>query len=250
MTVRMSGLLAAASLFALAAPGWADSTPECNATPGYDGAIGTDDDGLECGVGANGSGSASTAIGANAAATHAGSTAVGAGAQTTAANQLVLGSKTTAVVVAGIDASTAAQQGPVDVVTVDAHGTLGRQHVATTASVDSVRTSLDHISAVTDSQFSDLSNRLGIVETRLDHFDVRMTGIEGGVAAAMAMGQAKLVPDANVSMTVAAATYGGQQGYAGSISGRVGEKVYVSGSVSGNTGDKRVGGAVSATFGF
>jgi hypothetical protein len=51
-------------------------------------------------------------------------------------------------------------------------------------------------------------------------------------------------------MTVAAATYGGQQGYAGSISGRVAEKVYISGSVSGNTGDKRVGGAVSATFGF
>ena len=62
--------------------------------------------------------------------------------------------------------------------------------------------------------------------------------------------QAKLVPDANISMTVAAATYGGEQGYAGSISGRLADKVYISGSMSGNTGDKRVGGAVSATFGF
>lgn len=192
----------------------------------------------------------STAIGANASATHAGSTAVGAGAQTTAENQLVLGNKSTAVVVAGIDASTAAQQGPVDVVTVDANGTLGRQKVATAQSVQDVRASLSYIAAVTDTQFADLSGRVGVIETRLNNFDIRMEGVEGGVAAAMAMGQAKLVPDANVSMTVAAATYGGQQGYAGSISGRVTDKVYISGSVSGNTGDKRVGGAVSATFGF
>jgi hypothetical protein len=192
----------------------------------------------------------STAIGANASAAHAGSTAIGAGAQTTADNQLVLGNTGTAVVIAGIDASTAAQVGPVDAVTVDASGTLGRQQVATAASVQDVRTSLSYIAAVTDSQFTSLAGRVGVIETRLENFDIRLNGVEGGVAAAMAMGQAKLVPDANVSMTVAAATYGGQQGYAGSISGRVAEKVYISGSVSGNTGDKRVGGAVSATFGF
>lgn len=106
------------------------------------------------------------------------------------------------------------------------------------------------LSAVTESQFADISARVSALETRVSGFDLRLTGVEGGVAAAMAMGQAKLVPDANVSMTFAAATYGGQQGYAGSISGRVMDKFYVSGSVSGNTGDKRVGGAVSATVGF
>lgn len=99
----------------------------------------------------------STAIGASASSTHANSTAVGAGAQTTAENQLVLGSSTTAVKVAGIDASTAAQQGPVDVVTVDASGTLGRQKAATAQSVQEVRVAMDMIAAVTDSQFDALS---------------------------------------------------------------------------------------------
>lgn len=113
-----------------------------------------------------------------------------------------------------------------------------------------VRSSLEYISAVTDAQFSDLSGRVQTLDSRLGGFDLRLTGVEGGVAAAVAMGQAKLVPAANISMTIAAATYGGQQGYAGSISGRFADKVYVSGSVSGNSGDKRVGGAVSATFGF
>jgi hypothetical protein len=106
------------------------------------------------------------------------------------------------------------------------------------------------LSAVTDGQFADLSGRVSVLESRINGFDLRLQGVEGGVAAAMAMGQAKLVPDANISMTVAAATYGGQQGYAGSFSGRISDKMYISGSVSGNTGDKRVGGAVSATVGF
>nr|WP_237489091.1 YadA-like family protein [Tsuneonella aeria] len=189
----------------------------------------------------------SVAIGLDAQSTHQNSTAIGSGAQTSADNQIVLGNTQTVVKVAGIDASTAAQVGPVDVVTVDASGTLGRQRVAT---AQEMRTAVEYISAVTDSQFSDLSGRVAAIDTRLNGFDQRLNGIEGGVAAAMAMGQAKLVPDANISMTVAAATYGGEQGYAGSISGRLADKVYISGSMSGNTGDKRVGGAVSATFGF
>jgi hypothetical protein len=75
-------------------------------------------------------------------------------------------------------------------------------------------------------------------------------GLEGGIAAAMALGGTTIVPDKTISFTVAAATYGGEQGFAGSFTGRVSDSVYLSAGVSGNTGDDRFGGRVAATFGF
>lgn len=77
-----------------------------------------------------------TAIGAGATANFANSTAIGTGAVTTRADQIVLGRKAatangvttpgTSVTIADIAASTAAQSGPTDVMTVDAFGTIGR----------------------------------------------------------------------------------------------------------------------------
>lgn len=72
----------------------------------------------------------------------------------------------------------------------------------------------------------------------------------GGIAAAMALGGTTIVPGKSISMTVAAATYGGEQAFAGSVTGRVADSLYVSAGVSGNTGDNRFGGRVAATFGF
>jgi autotransporter adhesin len=77
-----------------------------------------------------------TAIGAGATANFANSTAIGTGAAATRADQIVLGRKAvtangvttpgTSVTIADIAASTAAQSGPTDVMTVDAFGTIGR----------------------------------------------------------------------------------------------------------------------------
>ena len=49
----------------------------------------------------------------------------------------------------------------------------------------------------------------------------------GGIAAAMAMGGAVIVPDSNVSMSFNLATYRGEQGFSGSIIGRVAPKMYI-----------------------
>ena len=106
------------------------------------------------------------------------------------------------------------------------------------------------ISAVTDAQFNALSGRVSTLETRMDRFDLRLEGMEGGIAAAMALGSAMVVPDSNISVSLNAATYGGEQGFAGTLIGRLGERVYLSAGVAGNTGDDRVGAQVGVAFGF
>lgn len=188
-----------------------------------------------------------TAIGSQASANHANSTAVGTGATTTAANQVVLGNSQTAVVVAGIDASTDAQEGPVDVVTVDAAGTLGRQRVATMQSVQAVNAQMEYIAAVTDTQFSALSNQVSDLSFKLDDLS-RSTS--GGIAAAMALGGTIIVPDSKVSVSVNASTYRGEQGYSGVVAARLAEKVYLTGGVAGSTARKSTGGRVGMAVGF
>ena len=124
------------------------------------------------------------------------------------------------------------------------------------------------VAAVTDAQFNALDSRVGTLEGQVGGLSNRVGTLEGqvtlnnfrmdeldralsgGIAAAMALGQARIVPDSNLSVTVAGATYNGQQGFAGSLTGRVSEKVYISAGVSGNTGDDSFGGTVSASFGF
>lgn len=66
----------------------------------------------------------------------------------------------------------------------------------------------------------------------------------------MAMGSAPIVPCKNLSMTVAASIYRGEQAFAGSLTGRVSDSFYISASVSGNTGDDSVGARVAGTIGF
>ena len=55
----------------------------------------------------------------------------------------------------------------------------------------------------------------------LRHVVIAAVGLAGGIAAAMAMGSAIVVPDKNVSVSFNVATYGGEQGIAGSVTGRV-----------------------------
>ncbi|MEO0870715.1 MAG: YadA-like family protein [Pseudomonadota bacterium] len=122
------------------------------------------------------------------------------------------------------------------------------------ASVENVRVSMNVLSQVTEAQFGALSGRVtsleaGLVQTnfRLEELD---ESLSGGIAASMALGNAPIIPGKNVSVWVNAATYGGQQGFAGNISGRVSEAVYVSAGVSGNTGDDQWGARVGVGFGF
>jgi hypothetical protein len=90
-----------------------------------DHAIATGTNSTAIGRGATATGTSSTALGAGATATFNGSTAIGAGARTTTANQVMLGGGGTSVRIGDIGASTAAQSGPLSLVTVDSSGTLG-----------------------------------------------------------------------------------------------------------------------------
>lgn len=183
-----------------------------------------------------------TAIGAGANVRHENATAVGAGATTTAANQVMLGAKGTSVVVADIDASTAAQVGPVDAVTIDGTGTLGRRQVATQSSVDSVRVSMSYIAAVSEAQFSALSGRLSTLEGQVSAlFDLTNTVDEDaqqGIAAVAAMAHPHF-PSATGKTSYASnvAAYRGQVGFSAGVMHRFAGDFAVSGGVTYAGGD-------------
>ncbi len=163
------------------------------------------------GGGSQSSASQAVAIGSSANATFADSVAIGTNAATTAANQVTLGGTGSAVRIGDIDASTAAQQGPVDAVTVDANGVLGKQQVATAASVDNVRVALNSVAQVSTAQFDALSGRVNALDFRLEELD---ESTRGGIAAAMAFGGTMIVPDSKVLVSLNASTHQGERGFA------------------------------------
>ena len=128
-----------------------------------------------------------TALGFQASANQAGSTAIGANAASTAENQVALGGAGSSVRIGDIDASTLAQEGEVDVVTIDQNGTLGRQQAASAASVANIRVSMNTLSAVTDAQFTALESRLlgleGQVSTFFDLTDSIDRDAQRGIAS-------------------------------------------------------------------
>ena len=195
-----------------------------------------------------------TAIGTGTTADFTDSTAVGTGATTTAANQVAIGGTGSAARIGDIEASTLAQQGPVDVVTVDQNGTLGRQEVATAASVQNVRTSVNALAQVSDAQFAQLESRVLGLDSRVNGLEFQLQNVDerltGGIAASMALGGQMIVPDSNISFSLNASTYQGEQGFAGSVSVRATERIYISAGVAGSTAQDSTGGRVGVAFGF
>lgn len=187
--------------------------------------------------------SGSTALGFNAKATQANSTAIGANATTTAANQVTIGGTGSAVRIGDIAASTAAQTGPVQAVTVDGNGVLGRQAVATAAAVDNIRVSMNALSAISEAQFNALSDRVTGLDFRLEDVDQRA---RGGIAAAAALGSAIAMPDKDFVIAGNVATYGGEQCYALTFVGRASDSLAFTAGIAGNSGD----GDVIAQAGF
>nr|WP_249171848.1 YadA-like family protein [Erythrobacter sp. JK5] len=159
-----------------------------------------------------------TAIGNGATADFSASTAVGTGATTTAANQVTLGGTGSAVRIGDIEASTAAQSGPVDAVTVDANGVLGRQQVATAASVQNVRTSINALAAVSDAQFDALAGRVTTLEGQIEGaFDLANTidrDAQRGIASIAAQANPHFPSAAGkTSYASNVATYRGEVGF-------------------------------------
>jgi autotransporter adhesin len=143
------------------------------------------------------SGIGSTALGRAANAAFDNSTAVGINATTTRANQVMVGGAGSSVTIGDIAASTSAQVGPTDVMTVDASGTLGRD-----TSIRPAISALQASDALQNSQIAALNALVG------GEFNSRLSGIEAaqialfdlakinrkqaqrGIAAAVAMADA------------------------------------------------------------
>ncbi len=101
-----------------------------------------------------------------------------------------------------------------------------------------------------NNRFSALEAVTNNVGGRISNLELESRQSVGGIAAAMAMGGAVIVPDATVSMSFNLATYRGEQGFSGSVIGKVAPKVYISGGFAGSTVKGSTGGRVGITFGM
>jgi hypothetical protein len=126
--------------------------------------------------------------------------------------------------------------------------------LASAQAVASVGNSLRQLAAVSDAQFNALSNEVAGLGGRVDLLGFQLDDLDestrGGIATSMAMGGMMIVPDSTISFSLNAATYRGEQGFAGGVTARVAPRVYVSGSIAGSTAEKSTGGRVGVAFGF
>lgn len=181
--------------------------------------------------------SGSVTLGANAVAEHANSAAVGPGAVTTVANQVMLGGKGSAVVIADVAASTAAQNEQVKAVTVDSHGVLGTSAIVTTASVDNVRVAIDRVAEVSDQQFGALSSRVDTLGGRVDTlFDLTNTigrDAKRGIASVAAAAHPHFPSAAGkTSYASNVALYRGEVGFAAGMMHRLDADIAITAGVS------------------
>ena len=138
--------------------------------------------------------------------------------------------------VADIAASTQAQTGPVNVVTIDANGVLGRQTIST-ASVGNTMVSMNHIAAVSDAQFLALGGRVSALEGQVGTlFDLAQTvdkDAKQGIAAIAAMAQPHF-PSApgRTSYASNVATYRGEVGFSAGLMHRFEGDVAVTAGVT------------------
>jgi len=177
------------------------------------------------------------ALGSNARATAGGAVAIGPNAVASRPDQISLGSSASTYTMAGIasDASRAAQEGALRLVTTDLAGNLGTStlDIATLQGLDE-RTSM-------------LEGRVGSLDAALDQ---GLRRADAGIAAAMALGGTLLPPDSNFALSFNLATYRGEQGFSGAAVARVTDTVWVSAGVAGSTVKGSTGGRAGVTFGW
>jgi trimeric autotransporter adhesin len=158
----------------------------------------------------------------------AGAVALGANATATRANQIVLGGAQSSVTVGNIAASTAAQAGPTDVMTVDATGTIGRDTTIRPAISALQVTQAIQGSAITALQmgFGNVNGRLTSLESGqmalFDLANVNRDRADRGIAAAVAISDAPF-PSApgKTSYTGNAAMYRGKAAFSVSAAHRM-----------------------------
>ena len=100
---------------------------------------------------------------------------------------------------------------------------------------------------VQDQRLDILEAGLGALNNSVNEVD---RNANGGIAAAVALGGSFLPPDANFSINFNLATYRGEQGFAGSLVGRVSEEVYITGGIAGSTVRGSTTGRVGIAIGW
>jgi hypothetical protein len=99
-----------------------------------------------------------------------------------------------------------------------------------------------------------LNGGLSDLDSRIDQLELNNSQgfrrLNGGIAAAMALGGTMIVPDSTVSLNFNLATYRGEQGFSGVVAVRAAPRVYVSGGFVGSTVRGSNGGRVGVAIGF
>jgi hypothetical protein len=191
-------------------------------------------------------GANSSAFGNGASATFANSAAFGNGAVATAANQQVFGTASNSYTMTGLTTtSTAAQSGPLQIVTSDSSGTLGTNTaaglgLATTSQVNAI-----------NSQLGVINQEIGGINARLADLDNRTTKAFNGTAMAFAMaGTPWLLPQERFAVSMDWGTFQGTNGLALNAAMRLGTNVQANGGVAYGLNGGGAGGRAGVRVGF
>jgi trimeric autotransporter adhesin len=223
---------------------------------------------------ATGDNSDSMAIGRNASANFANSAAFGAGATATRANQMAVGTATNTYTTAGItsNASRAAQEGPLQVVTTDAKGNLASDGGALQRQIDSLIGGLQgQINAFADSalaegggayqhyqqQIDAHQQRLDAHQQQIDALGRRDRELADGIAIALAIPAPLFHNGQTVALSFGQGNFDGANAFGLSLAGVLNKgalgptsSVTLSGGLGVGTTTGTVAGRSSVSFGW
>ena len=118
------------------------------------------------------------------------------------------------------------------------------------AGQDARMTAIESVNTAQSNQISTLQDQVGGLQTSVNGLRRNIREANAGIAAAVALGGTMIVPDSAVSMSFNLATYRGQQGFAGSVVGRLSQRIYVNAGVAGSTMRGSTTGRVGISFGL
>lgn len=118
------------------------------------------------------------------------------------------------------------------------------------ASQDARMTAIEAVNTTQSNQISTLQNQVGGLQASVNGLRRNIKEANAGIAAAVALGGTMIVPDSAVSMSFNLATYRGQQGFSGSLVGRVSPRIYVNAGVAASTVRGSTTGRVGISFGL
>lgn len=115
---------------------------------------------------------------------------------------------------------------------------------------DSRMTAIEAVNTLQSNQISTLQDQVGGLQTAVTGLRRNIKEANGGIAAAVALGGTMVVPDSALSVSFNLATYRGEQGFSGSLVGRLAPKVYVNAGFGASTVRGSTAGRVGISFGL